>query len=261
MRIELTLQSVKSEQLLSYNYQYQISSLLYRLLHNSSSEFATILHDNGLSWDNKDYKLFSFSRIQLDDYTPAKEGLYVSGILKLFISSPIDDFVKHLVDGIFHQNEIRIGKAIFQPVELQILRTPKFGTKTTGLCCSPLVVSTARKMDGALKPYYYRATDPEIGEAVGANLLRKHAAFTNKPPRDGLIKFLFDQNYLDRKSPKEVSKLITIKEGSQEATQIKGVIAPFHLTGPPELIEFAWHAGLGERTSQGFGFWEIANAE
>ena len=256
MRIALTLQPVRSNQLLSYNYQYQISGLLYKILWDSSKKYATILHQHGLRWENKDYKLFSYSHLQFEHYRPTKRGLTINGLVKLVVASPMDKFVRHLVEGVFQQGEIRIGEALFQPRELQILKPPQFDTNMTGLCRSPLVVSTVHRVNGSLKPYYYRATDPEIGEAVESNLLRKYAAFTKKSLESDSIKFQFDQDYLGRKSPKEVSKLITIKEGSEEATQIKGIVAPFQLAGNPEIIEFAWHAGLGERTSQGFGFWD-----
>lgn len=247
---------MQKNQILSYNYQYQISSLLYRLLKYSSREYASILHDHGLSWENKDYKLFNFSQLQFDDFKTTRQGIRINGIAKLIISSPLDEFAKHLVNGIFQQNQIRIGTALFEPLELQVLPAPKLSDSILGLCRSPLVVSTMHEVNGGLKPYYYRASDPEICNAVISNLVHKYSAFTKEEFPEDIIRFEFDQSYLERKTDREVSKLITIKEGTPQETHIKGVVAPFQLTGNPEILEFAWNAGLGERTSQGFGFWD-----
>ena len=49
------------------------------------------------------------------------------------------------------------------------------------------------------------------------------------------------------------SKLITVCEGRKEETKVKGYLYDFEIKGAPEIIKFAYNAGLGKLSSLGFG--------
>ncbi|MER3523977.1 MAG: hypothetical protein C4326_07890 [Ignavibacteria bacterium] len=56
-----------------------------------------------------------------------------------------------------------------------------------------------------------------------------------------------------------VSKLITIQQGHDDETKVRGFMCPLMIKGNPELIRLAYESGLGEKGSLGFGFIELAN--
>ena len=58
MRLKLTLQH-RPNQVLPINYQYLISSWVYRTLESANAEFATQLHEYGYDFRGKQYKLFT----------------------------------------------------------------------------------------------------------------------------------------------------------------------------------------------------------
>lgn len=51
-------------------------------------------------------------------------------------------------------------------------------------------------------------------------------------------------------------KLITIKEGKDSETKIKGFIYTFKVEGDPDLIEIGYKSGFGQANAMGFGFVE-----
>jgi CRISPR-associated endoribonuclease Cas6 len=63
MRLQLTLQHPPN-QVLPVNYQYLISSWIYRTLGNADAAFAQQLHEQGYDFGGKKYKLFTFSNLR-----------------------------------------------------------------------------------------------------------------------------------------------------------------------------------------------------
>jgi len=90
------------------------------------------------------------------------------------------------------------------------------------------------------------------------NLCRKYEALFGSRLDAGRAHFRFtlDQDYADRKNGK-IQKLITIKEGRPDETKVKGLLAPFRLEAPVELMEIGYECGFGERNSQGFGMVKV----
>lgn len=61
----------------------------------------------------------------------------------------------------------------------------------------------------------------------------------------------FDQAYIDKRKGR-VTRLVDFK-----GTKIRGVFAPFHVIGAPELIRIGYECGFGDKNSMGFGMVEI----
>ncbi len=269
MRLQLSLLPLTPrESGVPANYQYYLSSAIYHLLAMASPEYATWLHERGYqsASSERHLKMFTFSRLDI----PAVrfvEGRLAAGNLKpwrLQIASPMeDDFVQNFVLGLFQQQELEIRgqntSARFLIEQVEALAPPKFSETMRFKTLSPIVVSTMREHKGKLQPYYYRANDPELSEAVRKNLLSKHEIIHGHSPADANLEFMIDSDYLNRRGgPEKVSKLFTIKEGTREETRIKGFECPFTLRGNPELMAIAWECGIGDHNSMGCGMVEAA---
>ena len=109
--------------------------------------------------------------------------------------------------------------------------------------------------------HYIRPWEDGFSEAIEQNLIKKYRLVYGKDP-DGYIKnssnlyenkgiskfkITIDNDYMNRKSGK-ITKKINFKN-----TEIIGFMAPFEVTGNPELIEIGYEAGFGEKGSIGCG--------
>lgn len=266
MRLRLSLLSYDTSAVaVPANYQYPLSAAIYRILAEAAPEYAAWLHERGYrSSDDRHLKLFTFSKLNIPSVRFVK-GLLIAGDLQpwqLQISSPMEDeFVQNFVLGLFQQEKLEIGGrgavGRFLIEQVEALAPPMFTESMRFKTLSPIVVSTMREHNGKLQPYYFRANDPELSEAVRKNLLSKHEIIHGHPPTDAHIEFVIDLDYLKRRGgPEKVSKLITIKEGTPEETRIKAFECPFTLAGNPELMRVAWECGVGDHTSMGCGMVE-----
>ncbi len=269
MRIKLVLVPQNKSCRMPINYQYPLSAALYKILSSGSAEYSQWLHEKGyLSPKGKPTKLFVFSKLFIPqkDRKPEKNILKIFNHTKcqLFISSPmLEDFIQNFVVGLFSAQIIEIGNkdasARFFVEQVETLPTPHFKKRTKFKTISPIVVSTKRERNGRPQEHYYRASEPELSEAIRNNLINKYETVYGKPPASDQLRFEIDRDYLHFKGGDEgVSKLITIKEDDEEkATGVKCFESPFTLFGSPELMKIAYECGIGQKNSMGFGMVEV----
>ena len=255
MRLKLILSPQENPTYVPINYQYQLSAAIYKVLAKASPAYADFLHQRGYpAPSGKLLKLFTFSRLWIPNVrrqgTKLTAGRRSSWILQ--VASPmLDEFVQNFVLGLFESTEIVVAGGRFFIEQVETLPMPEFKETTHFKCLSPIVVSTMRERGGKLMPYYYRPHDPALSEAIRQNLLQKHEAIHQCPPDDERLSFTIPEGY------KPKSRLITLKEGTPEETQIKAFETYFDLTGSVELMRVAWECGVGEKNSQGFGMVEV----
>jgi len=71
-----------------------------------------------------------------------------------------------------------------------------------------------------------------------------------------------DQNFIaDRGGPDKITKLITIREGREGETKVRGFMCPVTIEGDERLIRLAYESGLGEKNSMGFGMIEVIQSD
>lgn len=64
MRFKLTLQTLHKPALLPFNYQYPLSSAIYKIIRSADKDFAAFLYNKGYGEGYKSFKLFTFSDIK-----------------------------------------------------------------------------------------------------------------------------------------------------------------------------------------------------
>lgn len=267
MRIKLTLKPLNKVCSIPINYQYPISSAIYKVLSHASNDYAQWLHNHGyLSLNKKPMKLFVFSKLLIPNRKIENNKITIFDFCDctLFVSSPLSkDFIQHFVVGLFQQQEIEIGSQYtvgrFVIHQVETLADPLISSENKFTCLSPIVVSSKHLHKGKEKIYYIRPDDPQLNEAIRNNLVQKFQTIYQKLPEKSQLIFTLDKNYIQRKGGyQNISKLITIKEGNKnEQTQIKSFLAPFTLEGSIELIQIAYDCGIGEKNSLGFGMIEL----
>ena len=263
MRVKMTLQVIGDPAHLPINYQYPLSSAIYKILSASSKEYSNYLHNKGyIGKDGKPRKLFNFSNLFITPRALLQQNSLIiqpESTACLYVSSPMtDDFLRNLFVGLFKEKNIivenLVNRAILKIVEVDALPNPDFKQTENFRALSPIVVKTTTEGKKEFKTYYYRPLDAELSNAVRQSLIHKFVAVYGHQPKNGQLEFKIDQNYINRRGGQNrVSKLITIHEGHPDATKIKAFICPFTLSGSKELMQIAWDCGLGDKTSMGFG--------
>ncbi len=256
MRIKILLKT--SSNFIPYNYNYYLTSALYKLLQFGTPKFSEFLHNTGYQIGNKIYKLYSFALL-FRKYQSAEKGLkLLSPYLTLIISSPIiEDFFKGILLGSFSSQEISldIGRShyILSIEQIEEIPSPAFSEYMKFTLLSPIIVSTMKEYQGKLSQYYLRADDDSemFTEIINKNLTNKFELYHTGKYKGTGIKFYFDEEYIKRKKG-SVSKKISLKVKGNTINLI-GITAPFYIEGDPELIKVGYECGFGEKNSMGFG--------
>jgi len=235
---------------LPLDYQYAVASLIYATLGSASTEFAAKLHDTGYQADGRSFKLFTFSRIRTLDARVVNDTLLLeSPEIELQISSPVAEFIKHLVSGLSKHETFRIATGSFRIAHAELVLAPGFKDRMAFRALSPLT-ETIRA--GEQHPSFLTLAD-NWSEVMQRNLLRKYEVLHGRQPDDTRFTFSWDNNYIAgaERRGKRLSVLRDIR-----GTKIRGWLAPFTVAGSRELIELGYEAGFGARNSMGFGMAE-----
>lgn len=258
---------------LPINYNYFLTSLVYDIIRKSSKDYSRFLHDEGfkLSESKKGFKLFTYSMLIGEDVKVSGNRIFFGkGNIQWQISSPVDAFIQHLIAGVFTAGqEIKVGpegtesSLLIERVETQ--PKPSFKETMRFTCLSPITVSKVVGLNntdgsnssrgsnnwngsnGSLKCHYIRPWEEGFSDAIRNNLIKKYELLKGSKIDDSEFTVRIDGNYMNKKAGK-IMKNIKFK-----GTNIIGFLAPFKITGNPELIEIGYETGFGEKGSMGFG--------
>jgi len=67
MELKITLTLVKGPYL-PINYQYELSSWIYKVIERADSEYSNFLHNEGFQSDGKQFRMFTFSQVDFRPY-------------------------------------------------------------------------------------------------------------------------------------------------------------------------------------------------
>lgn len=259
MRFLLTFEITGNHKVLPFNYQYPLSSWIYKTIHTGNHHFAEFLHNQGFITGGKVYKFFTFSQLLF----PAQGFKVINSSMQLLcntisleISFLIPEAIQHFISGLFQNQQFSIGDKqhsvsfVVRSVEAKPL--PDFNSKCSFSSLSPVMISRydeSRKHAEYLKPDH-----PSYEQIFFDNLVRKYVA--------ALSSGLLQESILLKEPPAEMKfrfsepvkqKGVIIKAGTMQQTQIIGYMYNFEIQAPPELIKIGYLAGFGEKNSLGMG--------
>lgn len=255
MRFALRLQLCSDRnRLLPLNYQYELSAAIYRILSQSDVEYATWLHENGFEVDNKKFKLFTFSNLQIPRYEIDKQ----QGRLKILSDEVYwqmgflpDKSTRKFIKGVFDRQTFSIGDKVsrvdFVVRDIELfpeLEMTEMGTYKT---LSPVVVSLRNE---AGRHEYIGPEHPSYLKGIETGLQARYKAFYGKDYEGE--KDCCEFRLID--TPK--SSLIKIKADTPQQTYVRGYRYRLMLSLPEPLMRIAYESGLGEKGSLGFGMIE-----
>ncbi len=248
MRLRLCLDNPAGTHL-PINYQEWLTAAIYGLLAHSDEEYARRLHDDGYpDQDGRRFKLFTFSWLRGSRRRVEGDVLHFApGPLEWLVTSPVEDFLSHLANGLLSAGMLRIGTTVLSISQIEMLPAPRFAQNTACTCLGPIVAALPLP-DGRTR--YLRPSDGDaFSEAVRRNLVRKYRLLHGNAPADDRFALTFDPAYLARTNGG--TKLVTFK-----GIHLVGAFAPFTLSGSVDLMRVGYEAGFGEKNAAGCGMVE-----
>jgi CRISPR-associated endoribonuclease Cas6 len=246
MIYKITLQVSKKDSIIPFNYQYPMSCWIYNLIRQSDNQFSDFIHNIGYKFENKHFKMFSFSNLYDFGYDVTKFGLKVKSDTAVFkIGFLSNEIALNVIQGLFNQQQLRLGQTYFKIKNVELLN-PKIETETIKLRTkSPLVIKNYNQI-------YLKPNDEDYETIFENNLKRKYAIAIQKNwlPKTELNQSL-SIRLLSRRPKKQGIKI------KYEKNQVIGYQYNFELTAPKVLIQTGLLAGFGSGNAQGFGFCEI----
>jgi len=267
VRVHLTFDIPKGSRL-PLNYQYPISAWIYKVIAKADADFATWLHDRGYQQDakatqGKQYRLFTFSRLFVRPFKILEKEsvlLNLGTTARLTVSFYGDEAVQKFVTGLFSDQTFWLGTPTLKAVPLKVKQVsiaPRIDFEQTQRFRAATPICLSVKNDKG-KEVYLSPDAPNYLATLRNHLTQKIMTVGQHFP-DILQKMDLGEGiqwqYDTQKRTKE--KLITIKEHSPQATQVKGFVYDFELTAPQPIMELLYYAGLGKATSQGFGMVDV----
>jgi len=262
MRFKIHLNRTGRNNLLPINYQYELSSWIYKTLHFGNPEFSEWIHSEGYLIGKKQFKLFTFSHLNFPDkgYTilKEKERLRVnSPNCHFYISMMMSDAAQNFILGLFKNQRFGLGDkqslVDFEVGTIERIADPEFENTAQFRAISPIFVSKGGGLlpSGKLRQIYLGPEDEGYKHLLLENLTNKWLAI-QKIKGFGAEQMDFSQFEFNLLS-KPRTKLIKIKADTAAQTKLKGYLYDFELKAPKQLIEIAYNTGIGGLGSQGFG--------
>ena len=264
MQFTLRLLATTPSARIPFNYQYLLTGWLYRVLADADGEYARFLHEHGYqvasgAWSCKTFKLFTFSDLRMQGYeVRPREGCFLltSPVVEWTLSFYVDQAAEAFIMGLFQDQYLTLVNRQFRTelaVErVETLALPPLADELTLRTLSPIVVAEKDDtgMDQYLHPY-----DDAFGPRLLTNLIDKYRSARIGADDEVDELDLKNFSYEPLTKPDRLrSRLVTIKEGSPQETKVRGWYnLDFRLTGPAEVLEAGFLAGLGRYNAEGFG--------
>lgn len=215
--------------------------MLYHKLAESDIQLANELHSH------QGFKFYTFSNLVLEERKRCNKGLDF-GRATFFISSPDDRFIRSFAEGLLMSPDFFLygseGKVNFGIERIEVLPSPDLGEECFFKTISPVYVKTMRKHNGILKEIDLYPSDPKFYENLHNNLRNRYSEFYGAPP---------DKDYFDVVETSGIKpKRIKVSGNFRRCTLMK-----LKIQASPELLKFAYDAGLGEKNAMGFGCLDV----
>lgn len=263
MRLEITLKPQTRKFLIPINYNFPLSSAIYKIFESFSPYFSKWLHEKGFkNIDGKRFKFFTFSRLYFWRKELSDNLIKGEGDVKFIFCSPLTDtLIPNFINGLLEKNNLFIGNkeagTYFKIFKVSILPFPEFKHLMKYKMLSPTISSIQEEINGKKRIKYLSPIDEKISLQLAKNLLNKYYILYEKNDSP-TIEIQPDYKYINENGGEEkVMKLITIKEATSKEIKLKGFITPISIKSTIDIQKIAYFCGIGEKNSLGFGCLEL----
>jgi CRISPR-associated endoribonuclease Cas6 len=260
MRFQLILTTLRQSQRITLNYQYPLSSAIYKIIQRADEAYATFLHQQGYSHGGKSFKLFTFSDLRTPFDIKEDRLVMRTDTAALTICFHVPDAAENFIKGLFINQQLDIAderdKATFIVQQVISEQVPAIDNEIVLLQpMSPMVVGRKNERGN------YDYLSPEDGSFAGLltnNLLDKYAADggVSEDELQRLKKSVIIKPVFFKLPPRH--RLLTIKAGTAAETKVRGYDKfRLRIQAPAPVIAMALNAGMGMHNAMGMGCVEV----
>lgn len=260
MRIKLSLNSAEPQPIIPINYQYPLSSAIYKILQNADAAYSAFLHEKGYG---KGFKLFTFSDIRCPFKIEGDRLLLLPDKAEIIVCFHLPKVAETFIKGLFMSQQIDIAdrksKTSFTVEQVESLPSPldlsqeNQEVETLLKPLSPIVCGLKNEKGNY---DFLSPTDERYEELLFVNWEEKCKAVFEKEEIAHVMAGSFIQILFYKNPPK--SRLITIKANTDAETKIRGFNNfKIKIKGKQEAVELLVNSGVGLYNAQGMGCVEI----
>jgi len=239
MRSKLTLRKTTPAPI-HYDYQYGIAAMFYARLTHANIRLANKIHSH------TGFKFYTFSNLIIPDRIPNRHGLNFEQA-HFYLSSPDPEFIRSFTEGLLQEPEFYLrstetGKARADLLieRIEILPKEEIGEVCEFKTISPIYIKTQRLQDGRLRDFDLYPTDGKFYENLHANLVARYREYHGHDVSHDHFEITDTRNVK--------AKRIQVANNYRRCSLME-----FEVQGSPELLKFAYEAGIGEKNAMGFG--------
>ena len=220
------------------NYNYYVQSAIFKILADENSDYAEYLH-NIADGSKTRYKFFTFGSLIGKSHFYNKT-LYYEGGIKLEIRSVSNEFLQVLANSILNGNKLCIGKHCLSIKDVDIRG---YTVPDTLLKIRTLTPIVAKKQTEDNHTEYYSPQDVRFIKRIRETFENKYNVFVGQVQHSSID--ILPLNFGKKVVTKYKDTWITAYHGT------------FEICGSTECLQFLYDVGLGVKTSQGFGMFDV----
>jgi CRISPR-associated endoribonuclease Cas6 len=234
---------------LPINYNHILQAFILQLI--DDAEYRRFLHNEGYTFQNRNYKMFTFSKLNgrfcVDN---SEKTIEFFDNVSLKISAHDENIIRYCADSLLFKDEFELlnQKITVEKIEYenQDIKNNKIYIKTL----SPITVYSTVINNSSKKTIYYTPLDEQFPKLIKDNLIKKYLAFYNLNEGD----ITFDDSFIIKEKNNSKSKMIITYYKNFLIKAWNGI---FEIQGDPKLLKIGYDAGFGSKNSQGFGLVEL----
>jgi CRISPR-associated endoribonuclease Cas6 len=248
LRLKITFSAYKEWIKLPIHHNKIIQSTLYN---NLPKELSDFLHNIGFYYNNRPFKLFTFSRIFSEKFYFDKSqklgikqnsSIFFKSPIYLYISSSVIDLVENWGNFLIKTSDIKLYKNDVYIESIESVGFEDFKAEMIIRTLSPITVY--KTFENGKKYYrYYTPMEPEFEELIKENLKKKYELITGDTIKEFPISI----------TPIKTKKVLL----KYENFPIEAYEGTFKIKTDPDMFKIVYDAGLGAKNSQGFGMMEV----
>ncbi len=182
---------------------------------------------------------------------------FLSSKITLVISSNNDEYANWIVNAIFEQPSIQIGKLNLIPKYHHVVPEPEYKTQMKYVCISPLLLidpdRNPERAEEQIEP-----TSQEFSDILYDSLIERMelAGYSEEElTQFEVFEAIPDASYLAKiaEGNKKFARIYKNLEGKL----VLGYLLPFSLHAHPKVHQFVWNAGIGVLTDYGYGMIDV----
>ncbi|MBS1764363.1 MAG: CRISPR-associated endoribonuclease Cas6 [Bacteroidetes bacterium] len=182
---------------------------------------------------------------------------FLSSKITLIVSSSNETLVTKLVDHIFSNEKLTIGRMNLVPKNRDVIPDPEFTTQMRYLCISPLVLLSPAKDTKQVA----EQVDPQSSNFsdilfnLTLDTMEKSGIPESVVSTYSEFDIQADAEYLQKMTGQNKKYIRTYR--TSDGKNISGYLLPFTLHAHPDVHKFVWQNGMGALTHEGYGMLDL----